>query len=402
MRRSLLPEFDRRAARGLFVVVVVLSLAIAVAACGGSSGSSSTAAETESTEAESNVSEEGTGAESEGSETSLTAAKEVIAPYIGQPSSFPAAEPLKEVPKGATVMYPNCGTPVCNLQWEYLVQAAKTMGITVKQVKAGPDAKSVASGYETIVTEDPDAVIAAGQNIELWKPQLEELQANGVKIVTSGITGTEPFGIKGVLSGEAQNLKVGELLANYVAAEMSDEANVAIYRVPELPFSPEVTAKFEEELEVVCPKCSVRVVDISIETLGSTSANAVVSDLQANPETTVAVFSIDEIEGGLPAAMQAAGIEVETLGYAPTPQTLQYMKEGKVTAGLGYDIGLAVWELLDMAAREIVGQPLSGPEAEGLSVNQFLTQEDITFDPSKGWIAYPDFEERFKKLWGVE
>ena len=49
----------------------------------------------------------------------------------------------------------------------------------------------------------------------------------------------------------------------------------------------------------------------------------------------------------------------------------------------------------------IAGQKLTGPEAEGSGVVQFLTKKDITFDPAKGWSGYPDFAERFAKLWGV-
>ena len=104
---------------------------------------------------------------------------------------------------------------------------------------------------------------------------------------------------------------------------------------------------------------------------------------------------------GLPAALQAAGIKVETIGNSPGPTNLQYIKEGKETAGLGFDLPVLTWTLLDQAAREIAGQKLSGPEAEGLPVSEFLTQKDITFDPSKGWTGYPDFAERFAKLWGI-
>jgi len=32
---------------------------------------------------------------------------------------------------------------------------------------------------------------------------------------------------------------------------------------------------------------------------------------------------------------------------------------------------------------------------------QFLTQKDITFDPTHGFSAYPEFIERFAKLWKV-
>jgi len=115
----------------------------------------------------------------------------------------------------------------------------------------------------------------------------------------------------------------------------------------------------------------------------------------------IAVFGSNEAAAGLPAALQSAGIEIETLGFAPGPTELQYLNEGKQTVGLGLDLPVLSWTLLDQAAREIVGREVTGREAGGIPVEQFLTQEDITFDPSKGWTGYPDFAERFAKLWGA-
>ena len=41
----------------------------------------------------------------------------------------------------------------------------------------------------------------------------------------------------------------------------------------------------------------------------------------------------------------------------------------------------------------LTGGGLPGPQA--LAPQQFLTKEDITFDPSKGWTGYPNFAEMF-------
>ena len=32
---------------------------------------------------------------------------------------------------------------------------------------------------------------------------------------------------------------------------------------------------------------------------------------------------------------------------------------------------------------------------------QMLEPSDVTFDPSKGYTGYPDFPQRFAKLWGI-
>lgn len=377
--------------RVVLAVIAVLALALALAACGGSSSSSSSSSSASTSEGE-----------SEGGTADVAAATEAITPYIGQPSAFPVTDPLAKLPKGATIAYMDCGTPICSLFWELLDPAGKTMGVKLTRVKAGSAANTVSAAFDTVVAQKPDAVIVTAINVELWKNQLKQLQEAEIPVVTTGITGTEPYGIKSPQAAEPASELEGGLMADYLTAEIgTNNSKVVIYDVPELPFAGVVAEAFTTELAKVCPECTSRTVHIPVATIGNTAASQVVSDLQANPETEVAAFAINEVAIGLPAALQAAGIKVKTLGNSPGPTELQYLKEGKETAALGVDLPVLIWTTLDQAAREIGGQELTGPEAEGIGDVQFLTKKDIVFDPSKGWTGYPDFGERFAKLWGV-
>jgi ribose transport system substrate-binding protein len=157
------------------------------------------------------------------------------------------------------------------------------------------------------------------------------------------------------------------------------------------------------ELAAVCPGCSLRVVDIPITALGTTAPGLVVADLQAHPDTTAAIFPIDLAQVGLPAALKVAGIDLpHRIGVGPVPANLEYLKTGQEPVALGYDQPVQAWELLDQAARGIIGQKLTGPASRGVPVMQFLTQKDITFNPKNGWTGYPNYAKRFEQLWGVK
>lgn len=371
-------------------VLVALCLALFLAACGGGDSTSSSSDSTETTSS-------GSGSESASGKDPAS----VVKPYIAQPSPFPVVDKLKKLPKGATVAYMDCGTGICGLVYELLEGAAQTMGVKLTRIKAGSAANTVSAAFDSVVAQKPEAVIVTAINVELWKKQLEELQADEIPVVTTGITGIEELGVEAPQASNVSSELAGELMANYIPAEMNPEANLVIYEVPELPFSVITTEKFTEELGNVCPKCQTRTVPIPVAATGNTAPSMIVSDLQAHPETNLIVFASDETEVGLPAALASAGIEVESLGYSPSPTNLQYVKEGKETAVLAGDFPVLTWTLLDQAAREMTGQELTGPEGEGIPVNQFLTKKDINFDTSKGWTGYPDFAEKFSTLWGV-
>lgn len=390
--------FSGTAKRAALVGLALLVAALVLTACGSSGSSSSSESETSKGE-ESNDTPTTT---SDQSSSGVAMAKKAIAPYIGQPTPFPVTEKLKGIPTGSTVAFVDCGTPICALYFELMVPAAQAMGLKLTRVKAGASASTVSSAFDSVVASEPDAVVVPGINPELFSKQLKELQEKNVPIITVGIVNAEEFGIEHPLGGKLGFEENGARVADYVTAEFGTDSTIAIYEVPELPFGKVFSAAFEERLEEVCPECATRTVQIPIATIGNTAPQQIVSDLQANPETTVAVFPADETETGLPAALQAAGLKVKTIGEAPTPTNLQYLKEGKATAALGVDVPTLAWTLVDEAARGIIGQPLTGAEAKGNAVvEQFLTGKDIG-NPKMGWSGYPDFAERFAKLWSLE
>lgn len=370
------------------ILVAIVALSLTVAACGSSDDdSTSSSASTETTE--------GGGGNSD-------AAKEAAAfvdPYIGQPSPFPVTEKLKERPEGARMAWAGTGTPFDALQWQLLGPAADMMGVDVQRFTAGLTAKTVTSAMDSLVASKPEAAMVGSIPIQLWSSQLEELQEMGIPVAAAGINGGEEYGLDPIQSSSEG---YGKLLANYVIGKMNPEASVALYSVPEISIVDQIADEFEAVFPEICPECDLHRVEISSKTLGNSAPNAVVSDLQANPDTDVAVFTSDEIQFGLPDALKTAGIEIETLGFAPQGTNFQYLKEGKETATLAFDVSIGVWTQLDQATRELIGQEIVGPEAKGQGVFQFLTGKDVTFDPEMGWSGYPDFAERFAKLWGVE
>jgi len=105
------------------------------------------------------------------------------------------------------------------------------------------------------------------------------------------------------------------------------------------------------------------------------------------------------VASGLPAALKAAGLSPTTIGYAPTPGSLQDIEDGKITAGLGVDFPVALWMAVDVAARLVLGEALTPGEQAGSAPEQLLEQKDITFDPSKGWTGYPAFAQKSAALW---
>lgn len=387
------PETSRRAARGVAAACVLAVAVASVAACSSSSPSSSSSGSASvSPSADSGSAASG---------ANVAAAKAAIAPYSGHPGAFPVAQPLsKPLPAGTKFAFMECGTGACGLVAQLLVPAVKEIGGTLVTVNAGSTAQSSQTAVASVLALKPAAVLITGLNPTIFGGGLKTLSAAGIKVVTISIAeNTKPFGITFNYIGLQSTLLAGKLMADWVIANKGPQANVVFYGVPAIDFSAEQQQAFEQELQKNCPTCKVRAVQIDVTTLGTTSANTVVSDLESHPATNVAVFASAEIAEGLPAAMKAAGLSVTTLGYAPQAEILQDIKDGGITAGLAADFPISVWAALDAAARLVEGDQPTAPEQAGELPLQFLEQQDITFNPAEGWTAYPDYQQLFAKLW---
>lgn len=376
------------------LAVAALSTATACSSSGGSGNGTSTGA-ANTTAASSSAGGSGS------TNSSIAAAKTVVAPYIGHPGPFSVTEKLDRVPKGSTVAFMDCGLPYCAFFYGLLQQPAKMLGIHLDRINSGETAPSINTAFDSVVTKKPDAVIVMANQIQLWTRQLKKLQQDHIPVITQGVTDAEKYGIVSPQGGVNQDAALAKLESNYIAAEMDPKATIVYYEVPELSFTLATGSDFVSDLKTACPGCSVRLAKISASTIGKTSNNSIVSDLQAHGGTNIAVLSDPDLDAGLPNALKTAGLDVQIVDTAPGPVGLQQIKDGGEAVGLGADSTIAAWTLLDETAREIVGQKITGGEAEGVQVFQFLTKQDITFDPSKGWTAYPDFASKFAAIWGV-
>jgi ribose transport system substrate-binding protein len=333
--------------------------------------------------------------------TTLASAKEAVEKYTKGPSPFPASTPLsKEIQAGTTITFLQCGSPGCAVLGELIGQAVDALGAEFSVVSAGTTSSSAQNAAASVLANKPDAVIIAGIQPSIFGSSLKNLSSAGVKVIGIGISqDTESYGITFNYSGPSYFQKAGRLLADWVAANNEPDAGVVFYGVPAIAYSEPMKAAFKDEMSDVCPGCAVRTIDINVATLGNSAPQTVVTDLQAHTESDVAVFGIGEIANGLPAALSSGDVTVKTLEFSPGPQQLQYLKDGQLTAALGLDFPVAAWAGVDVAARLILGEEPTPEEVAGEDPIQFLTPESITFDPAMGWTGYPDYADRFTKLW---
>jgi ribose transport system substrate-binding protein len=368
---------------GAFACAVIVA-ALALAACGSASEDSSP------------------GTTSGAGKADITAAKAGIAPYTGKPSTFPVDQPLPgKLPPGTEMAYVQCSSPICGIFTTIFQPATKAIGSSFSVTKAGASADQQQSAFTSALQNKPSGILLPAIEPDAISRELATAKQTGVPVSTNGIMDGEKYGIGAQMLGRPNAELAGKLLADWVVVRKGDGAEPVFYTTPELSFGEPLRASFAAEMAKLCGSCEVRFEKVPVATIGSSAPNLVVSDLQSHPDSNVAVFSTQEASTGLPAALKTAGIDIDTVGFAPNPANLQDIKSGAATAGLGLDLPVMAWTQVDALARLILEAPLTDGEKSQIGPMQFLTAKDLDFDVSKGWTGYPDFAQRFAKLWAT-
>jgi ribose transport system substrate-binding protein len=358
-------------------IALVAALTLGLAACSGDGGRSPGAAN---------------------AKADVAAAKAGIEPFL-EPSGFPVTEPLAKLPTGSRLAIIDCGSPICGLFADLAAAPAKELGMTTTRIKAGTTADGVASAFDTVLADDYDGVFVPAIDPALWAKPLDELNAAGIPVATSGIIGLDPSKVVAAGAAEPSQRSSGVLMADWVTEQTGDDTNAVFYTTPELSFSATINEGFLAEMKKVCDGCTVRTVEIPVAQFGSGAPQIVVDDLLAHPDTTVAAFAVGEQTIGLPSALKAADLQVTTLLNSPDPSVLQGIKDGDYTAGVGVDLPVLTWSMIDSLARGITKQDIGQPIKDDELVRQILTADNLPADVSKGWTGYPDFAQRFAALW---
>lgn len=325
--------------------------------------------------------------------------------YFSEASTgIPQTEPLPEpVSSDTTVVFLDNGSAVGALMWDAAQGAAAAAGAELTRVDTGLDAQSINSAVSTVVENPPDILISAAVDATFWQSQIEQLEAAGTTIVYGGSSNGEEFGLLDSHSGLGATQVNGEVLAaSAVVLTCGRTTDFVFYNIPELSFSQIAQDSARAFLEEVVPDSTMRVVDIPVTTMDTTAGDAVISDLQANPDTEFFITVADQIQIGLQNKMDLAGIDVPGIGQWALPPNIEQVASGLQAAAYAVDLGPYTWLLFDEGFRRDQGVEVTYddwvPWVKGIS--RVLTQESAAEYPEGFFVAYPGYEDAFAEIWG--
>ncbi len=343
---------------------------------------------------------------SDGNASAVEAAQAFLEPWLGgTDKDLLIDEPLSApIAPGTHVVYLDVGTPVSAVMWNNLQAPAELLGLQLERVETGRDAQSINAALNTVVELQPDGVINITLDPIFFEGQIEQLDALGIPIASGSVMNTVEFGLPEAFNGPDWMTLNGEVLGASAVARSGGAGEFVFYNVPEFPFSSYELDGARSRIEQLCPQCTLRVVDIPIAELGSTAADRVISDLQANPQTQYFIAAVDEVQIGLPQKLALAGLDVDGIAMWPAPPNYEQISAGDQDATLSVDLNLMMWTVLDQLLREINGDEYEWPDAQtrASTLTRVTDSSNAPDDAVVGYVAIADYQQRFAANWLVD
>jgi ABC-type sugar transport system substrate-binding protein len=386
---------SRRRQRRSLAAAGVAALAVALAAC--SSGSSSGSSSTPSS---------GTASATAAATTSscMAAANAYLKPWDSLPTQLSSAyTPLasKPTPGGTVIKLVNGTIPSDGQSYQQQAVAAKAIGWTAKEIVFDGTVADLNAKFMQAISEKPTAITVSGwPPAELERP-LAAAKAAGIVVGLSSVAdlATSYPGYASNTNGAATAKEIGQLNAYMFMRESDCKGSVAIFNLP-FPILVVGTNAFQATVKAHCPECTVSYNSVQSSDIGTPALpSAVVSELQASPNTKYVYAIIGNVADGLAPALTQAGITgVKIFGQVPDATSIAALRNGTNAWWIDQNSLLNGWTELDGILRVVEAKhPVSDTGGYPLAV---LTQQNV--GTGTGIPVLPaNYQSDFEKLWGV-
>lgn len=384
--------------RFAFVLAAVIT-ALALAACGSSSSSSSSASASSSSGGGAAT---GTSTGSGSSSSSgLATAKSIVDQYSKVPASITVTKPIgKPVPGGKKVVFIDCGIPTCTAVGDSLKQAAETLGWSYSSIAASTTPSAAQKAFEQAIQDKPDAVAFTGIARADINPQLKQLAAMNIPVVTCCTTDATGAGLTNIVRTAASSAASGRLAAAWIVNDSGGKANTLYVDLPVFPIYKPYRTGFATTYKKLCPSCELSTLPLPATAIGTNGPQQIASYLSAHSSINYVFVVNDGLSLGLEAAMKGAGVDnVKFVGSDSTQANFPAVVTGQEAATIPSPVGETGWYEADMIARAFAGTPQVN---EGNMELQVWTKDNIPAGATKSGtiVLNPNFMTQFKKLWG--
>ncbi|WP_127130339.1 substrate-binding domain-containing protein [Georgenia sp. SYP-B2076] len=312
--------------------------------------------------------------------------------------------------KGKTVYYvpANYKIPLFHVVGDAMTEALATAGVDVQVCDGQASPSSMAGCLTQAIDAKADAVVSGSIPDDLASVAFQQVRDAGIPLLYMQVAPAGPGEPTKVGYLTPDNIAIQAVNADWVIADSNGKANVLVVKVTDTPAT---TLWMDQgpiaEYEKNCPDCKVTVIETNtgqLQKLPSLVSSAMVRDPDISYVQTEFDVTVQPTLQGLQSAGKAD--KVKLISQDGTLAVLQMLAEGRVAGNSGINQNAVGWYGADQVLRMMSGAPSNQNVAfpyQRLFTPENVKDLDLTpeGEASGSWYGATDYQDGFKKLWGV-
>jgi ribose transport system substrate-binding protein len=292
--------------------------------------------------------------------------------------------------------------------------AAKVAGLKFVEFKNEGTPSQWVAGMNQAIAQKVDLIILEGSpDPRALTVQLAEAKLAGIPVISTH------FYDESVAQQQLAELKLaaivpanhylgsGTLTATYAMLESNCNVNAVTLEASEVqPTSPGITKRFQETLAASCPAtCKATAISIPFGGWAQRAANEMQSRINSDPTINFIAPNFDQGAIYARQAIVSAGAEdrVKIVAYNGSAPIMQMVaNKQSVIVDVGEPLVWLGWHNIDQALRLLSGK---APTTAGTPLRLFdatnIAEAGNPVDQIKGYGPEAQFQDGFKKLWGI-
>jgi ribose transport system substrate-binding protein len=385
----------------LVVALVLLASAFVVIGCGSSSSSSSTSPAASASSGGAQTTNQAAAA---AAYAGMTAVPTFVAPPGG---AFDA----KKVMAGKSILsIPGTGTDPFYVQMENgMKQAAAAVGYPFTTWNNQGQLTQYQQGFQNAITKKTSLIdLLAGPDPNSLKPQIDEAQKAGIKVVSSHLTAFEQTVPYVNYNLPQDYTKAGRTLADWIIAH-DYGAHVLLIGSDEIVSTSASHNGYDAEMAKYGPNIQTKYFNVTVPEWGTKIQPQVQSAIVADPKLTYVACIYDSMTQFVVPGVTAANAtgKVHIIGFNATPFVIDLVRTGKVDMTFGDSLNWAGWAIADAEMRILAGQNIPKNGAVGQYLNnpfRMFTKDNAAEAgvPAKFSEGFGSYQPAYLKLWGLK
>lgn len=246
--------------------------------------------------------------------------------------------------------------------------------------------------------------LQAGPTPETLGAQIQECMDQGIKVVTSHLTGYEQSvsPISGNMGADYYN--IAALLADWVIVNAGMDAKVLVVVSEEITSTTSMMNGIKDEFAKYAPDVSFDFVNVAIVDWGTKCQSETENYLSAHPDTDYVIAIYDSMNQYIVPAVKSTGSKAKIIAYNGTPFAMDYVASGDIEMIIGEDLLTIAYATVDYEMRTA----LDMEQVEEPTLIRVWTKDNISEAlNAQGKCEYgigygTSAQEAYETLWGLK